>query len=62
MRSEVLLCWQPQGANETPGKEKENGMTGQSVKAWEILDKREIMRACADESAYVLMKEKWFSF
>lgn len=24
-RTEALLCWQPQGANTTPGREKEKG-------------------------------------
>lgn len=28
MRTEALLCWQPQGADKTPGREKEKGMTG----------------------------------
>lgn len=58
MRSEVPLCWQPQGADETPGKGEEKGTTG-CVKAQRdqgILDEREIRTVCADETLCVLIK------
>lgn len=55
MRSEVLLCWQPQGADETPGNGKENGMTG-SIKAQRLDDTRQQGDHCANGTLYVQMK------
>lgn len=46
LRTEALLFWQPQGANKTPGRGKEKGMTG-SGRAQGDIRQKGAQGACA---------------
>lgn len=68
MRTEALLCWQPHGADITPGREKEKGVTGSVKPHKETRGKlKRIRRACGKGAVFagvsmcgrVLMKEKY---